>query len=230
MPLPEKITTTSSNDSDSGPMICNICHDNLEDGNVEHTKCSHWFCKLCILKWYYDKVDEGTKPTCPVCRTDCSDLVERPDASKKEKKKRNVASAARTRARPTIRRLNILPPVPNASPSRPSAISSLPTYLPGNLANSIPGAVAASPLLISRQVGNVRIAIPVASPGLGNMIRAAMLFDQLVERVIQPSTPNPPETAHNLTDLFARVTETLNQERTAAGANQAVPQAKSKSI
>jgi len=57
-----------------------------------------------------------------------------------------------------------------------------------------------------------------------------MLFDQLVERVIQPSTPNPPETAHNLTDLFARVTETLNQERTAAGANQAVPQAKSKSI
>jgi hypothetical protein len=48
-------------------MDCSICACAME--NEKALPCGHSFCSVCIARWLV------TKPTCPLCRTDCAEFM-----------------------------------------------------------------------------------------------------------------------------------------------------------
>lgn len=48
---------------------CGICLDNINFRKLKKLDCDHYFHKSCIDRWYLNK------PTCPLCRKECPNLL-----------------------------------------------------------------------------------------------------------------------------------------------------------
>jgi hypothetical protein len=71
---PNKCPTDMKNEKlDPDKSFCSICIDSIEKfGNLEVTKCLHFFHKECVQEWILSQKEK--KATCPNCRKDIGDI------------------------------------------------------------------------------------------------------------------------------------------------------------
>ena len=60
---------------DPDKSFCSICIENIEKfGELQVTKCFHYFHKQCIQSWIFSKIQNENLPTCPMCRKSVGDI------------------------------------------------------------------------------------------------------------------------------------------------------------